>query len=99
MTTTLKIHYAATSNQSLSLSVNGGTATSVSFAATGGADTIGSQTVNVTLSSADNTLRLFNTSTSTTPAIDRVEVLTNNLIIDNTDTGFTIASTVRFEKL
>lgn len=89
----LKIHYAATSNQSLSMSVNGGTASTVSFATTGGADTFGTQTVNVTLTGGDNNVRLFNTVTSTTPAIDRVEVLSNDLIVDNTDTGFSTAGT------
>jgi hypothetical protein len=49
--------------------------------------------VNVTLASGDNNVRLFNTSTSTTPAVDRIEVLSNDLIIDNTDTGFTLAGT------
>jgi hypothetical protein len=89
----LKIHYAATGSQSLSLSVNGGTASNVSFASTGGADVIGTRTVNVTLASGDNNLRFFNSSTSATPAIDRVEVSSNDTIVDNTDTGFTTAGT------
>jgi len=89
----LKIHYAATSPRALSLSVNGGTASNVSFASTGGADVIGTHTVNVTLSSGDNTLRFFNSGSSSTPALDRVEVLSNDTIVDNTDTGFTTAGT------
>ena len=89
----LKIHYAAASNRNLSLSVNGDTASSISFASTGGADTLGTHTVNVTLTGGDNTLRFFNTVTSTTPSLDRVEILSNDTIVDNTDTGFTTAGT------
>lgn len=87
----LKIHYAAASNRSLSLSVNGGTASTISFASTGGADTLGSYTEDVTLTGGDNTLRFFNTVTSTTPSIDRIELLSRDTIVDNTDTGFTTA--------
>lgn len=89
----LKIHYAAASNRALGLSVNGGSASTISFASTGGADTLGTHTVDVALTGGDNTLRFFNTTTSTTPAIDRVEVLSRDTIVDNIDTGFTTAGT------
>jgi hypothetical protein len=69
----LTIYYAAGENRSLTVSTNGGPATSVTTPSTGGWDTIGSVTTTVTLTAGTNTIRLGN-PTSSAPDIDRIVV-------------------------
>ena len=67
------VYYASGENRSLSISVNGGAATTVSTPSTGGWDTIGSVTVNLTLNAGSNTIRLGN-ATGWAPDLDRITV-------------------------
>ena len=69
----LTIYYAAGENRSISVSVNGGSATSLSTPSTGGWDTIGSVTTTVTLAAGSNTIRFGNTS-GWAPDLDRIVV-------------------------
>lgn len=72
---TLTIRYASGSARKASLSVNNGTAISISFASTGSFTTVGSKTVTVTLKAGKNTLKFFNT-TAWAPDFDRISVAT-----------------------
>ncbi len=65
------IYYASGANRSVSISVNGGAATTVNTPSTGGWDTIGSVTVNLNLNAGANTIRLGNT-TGWAPDLDRI---------------------------
>src|SRR5579859_1511232 len=71
--TTLTIYYASGQARNASLSVNGGTATSISFASTGSYTTVGTKAVTVTLKSGSNTLK-FSNSSGWAPDFDRVTV-------------------------
>ncbi|WP_051367269.1 carbohydrate-binding protein [Hamadaea tsunoensis] len=68
---TLTIYYASGENRSATVSVNGGTATTVSTPASGGWDTIGSVTTTVTLTAGSNTIRFGNPS-GWAPDFDRI---------------------------
>jgi len=65
------IYYASGADRSVSVSVNGGPATTVSTPNTGGWDTVGSVTVNLTLNAGANTIRLGN-ATGWAPDLDRI---------------------------
>ncbi len=86
----LNIHYAASATRTLNLKVNGGTATTLSFPSSGGTDVLAIKNITVDLDDGDNTLRFYYSSTST-PALDRIEILNPDVIVDNTDAGFTTA--------
>jgi hypothetical protein len=70
---TLTIYYASGQARNASLSVNGATATSLSFGSTGSYTTVGKKTVTVTLKSSGNTLKFFNNS-GWAPDFDRITV-------------------------
>src|SRR5581483_6682200 len=70
---TLTIAYASGQARNASLSVNGGTATSISFASTGSYTTEGKKTVTVTLKSGSNTLK-FSNSSGWAPDFDKITV-------------------------
>jgi len=72
-THTVTIYYASGENRSLTLSVNGGAASTVNTPSTGGWDTVGSATTTVTLAAGNNTIRLGNPS-GWAPDIDRITV-------------------------
>ncbi|RSM49127.1 hypothetical protein DMA12_05290 [Amycolatopsis balhimycina DSM 5908] len=67
------IFYASGEARSLTVSVNGGTAVSVTTPGTGGWDTVGSVQVTLNLTAGTNTLRLGNPS-GWAPDIDRIVV-------------------------
>ncbi|MEV6643021.1 beta-L-arabinofuranosidase domain-containing protein [Amycolatopsis sp. NPDC051371] len=67
------ILYASGEARSLTVSVNGGAAVSVSTPSTGGWDTVGSVTVTLTLTAGANTIRLGNPS-GWAPDLDRIVV-------------------------
>lgn len=67
------IYYASGENRSLTLSVNGGTATSVTTPSTGGWNTIGSVATTLTLAAGTNTIRVAN-PTGWAPDLDRLVV-------------------------
>jgi len=74
---TVAIRYASGTARSASLSVNGGTAKALSFAATGSFTTVGTLNVTVTLNAGSNTLKFFNT-TGWAPDFDRIVVTTGS---------------------
>jgi hypothetical protein len=67
------VFYASGEARSLTLSVNGGAATSVSTPSTGGWDTVGSVTTTLTLAAGTNTIRIGN-PTGWAPDLDRILV-------------------------
>jgi hypothetical protein len=71
--TSVRIYYASGVNRSVTVSVNGGTAVSVSTPSTGGWNTIGSVTVSLNLDAGNNTIRLGN-PTGWAPDLDRLVV-------------------------
>ncbi|MGH8176677.1 MAG: hypothetical protein ACREV5_10490 [Steroidobacter sp.] len=83
------VHYTTSTNRELDLSVNGGAATTLQFAASGGPDVLAIKTISVALGGGDNSLRFFNDSTSVTPGVDRIEIANPEVIVDNADAGFT----------
>ncbi|HEV8563153.1 MAG TPA: carbohydrate-binding protein [Actinophytocola sp.] len=70
----ITIFYASGANRSLTISANGGAATSVNTPTTGGWDTVGSVTTTVNLNAGTNILRIGN-PTGWAPDIDRIMVL------------------------
>jgi hypothetical protein len=70
---TIAISYASGAARSASLSVNGATATSISFASTGSYTTVGVKNVTVTLRSGSNTLK-FSNSSGWAPDFDKIVV-------------------------
>jgi hypothetical protein len=71
----VNIHYTTSTDRALSLSVNGGAATSLTFPASGGPNVLATKTITVTLGAGNNTLRFFNSSTTVTPGLDRIEII------------------------
>ena len=72
--TTVTVYYATAATRSAQVSVNGGTATTVSFPSTGDWNTVGSVPVTLTLAAASsNTIKIANAS-DWAPDIDRVVV-------------------------
>ncbi|ACU73862.1 Carbohydrate binding family 6 [Catenulispora acidiphila DSM 44928] len=69
----LTIYYAAGENRSLTVSINGGAATSLTTPGTGGWDTVGSVATTVTLTAGTNTVRIGN-PTGWAPDVDRIVV-------------------------
>jgi DUF1680 family protein len=67
------VYYASGENRSTTISVNGGTATTVSTPSTGGWDTVRSVSVNLALAAGNNTLR-FGNPTAWAPDFDRILV-------------------------
>ncbi|HEX6354696.1 beta-L-arabinofuranosidase domain-containing protein [Actinophytocola sp.] len=67
------IHYASGENRSLTVSVNGGAATTVNTPSTGGWNTVGSVTTTLTLTAGTNTIRVAN-PTGWAPDLDRIVV-------------------------
>ncbi|TDV42203.1 beta-L-arabinofuranosidase domain-containing protein [Actinophytocola oryzae] len=67
------VYYASGDSRSLSVSANGGTATTVTAPSTGGWDTPASVTVTLTLVAGTNTIRIGNAS-GWAPDIDRIVV-------------------------
>ncbi len=67
------VYYASGANRSMTIGVNGGTATTVSTPSTGGWNTIGSITVTLTLAAGTNTVR-FGNPTGWAPDFDRIVV-------------------------
>lgn len=69
----VRIYYASAENRSLTLTVNGTTATTVTTPSTGGWDTVNSVTTTLTLTAGNNTIRITN-PTAWTPDLDRLLV-------------------------
>lgn len=67
------VYYASAAARATTISVNGGAAVTVNPPSTGGWDTIGSITVNLTLTAGANTLR-FGNPTGWAPDFDRIVV-------------------------
>ena len=76
-TATVSIAYASGQARNASLSVNGGTAVSLSFASTGSYTTVGHKSVTVTLKAGSNTLKFFNSS-GWAPDLDKITVTTGS---------------------
>jgi hypothetical protein len=70
---TITISYASGTTRNASLSVNGGAATSLSFASTGSFTTVKTKTVTVTLKAGTNTLKFLNAS-GWAPDFDKIVV-------------------------
>jgi len=71
------ITYASGAARNASLSVNGGAATTISFASTGSYNTPGNKDVTVTLQAGNNTLKFFNTS-GWAPDFDKITVVSGD---------------------
>ncbi|MEV6964784.1 hypothetical protein AB0M47_06665 [Hamadaea sp. NPDC051192] len=67
----VRVYYASGANRSMTVSVNGGTAVSVSTPSTGGWDTVGSVVVTLNLVAGANTIRFGNPS-GWAPDFDRI---------------------------
>lgn len=70
-TFTFTIYYLCGEVRTASISINGGTATTVSFPSTGSYTKVGSVTVSIMLAAGDNTIR-FSNSSAYAPDFDRV---------------------------
>ncbi|WP_084558108.1 fibronectin type III domain-containing protein [Hamadaea tsunoensis] len=71
--TPVTVYYASAEARSATLSVNGGTPTTVNFAASGGWTTVVSATVNLALAAGNNTITVANAS-GWAPDVDRITV-------------------------
>ncbi|MEV6521452.1 carbohydrate-binding protein [Longispora sp. NPDC051575] len=69
----LRIHYTAGDARSAQVSVNGGTAGTVSFASTGGWNTVGIQELTVPLAAGSNVIRI-DSGTGYGPDLDSIEI-------------------------
>jgi hypothetical protein len=72
---TLTITYASGTARNATLSVNGGSGTSIAFTSTGSFNTPGTKTVTVTLKAGSNTFK-FSNSSGWAPDFDKVTVVT-----------------------
>ncbi|NUR70541.1 MAG: hypothetical protein HOU81_06955 [Hamadaea sp.] len=69
----VRVYYASGATRSMTISVNGGTAISVSTPSTGGWDTVGSVVVTLNLVAVSNTIR-FGNPTGWAPDFDRIVI-------------------------
>lgn len=97
---TMTIHYLTAETRNMHISVNGGSATNVSFGSTGGWDTVGTKDITINLNAGNNTIKFSNPS-GWAPDIDRISFNTpdtspptapTNLTSSNTTTNSTTIS-------
>jgi chitodextrinase len=69
----MTIYFLTAVTRNLTITVNGGTAQTVSFGSSGGWDSVGSKTVSISLNAGNNTILLLNSS-GWAPDIDRITV-------------------------
>lgn len=73
---TMTVHYLTAETRNMYISVNGGTATNVSFGSSGGWDTVGTKDVTINLNAGNNTIKFSNPS-GWAPDIDKITINTS----------------------